>query len=189
MTNYYAKRLRIMVFIVALFVWGTVSLIKAQGTPAPAPISQTDLEPLVPCTGTAVASQEMKPCVTIVTDPADLTGIWKTYVLANPAFASSDGMGYIRFNKDGTFFIADTPENTASVHGNFPYGTIAIADGQLTFTVTSQTPPGCDTGVWQVRVIKLGDQPIALSFIPIKDQCAPRQANLSQPALWVSSAK
>jgi len=189
MTNYYVKRLRIIVLVVALFVWGTVSLIKAQGTPTPAPISQTDLAPLVPCASTGTTSQEIKPCVTIVSNTADLAGIWKTYVLANPAFASSDGMGYIRFNKDGTFFIADTAENTASVHGNFPYGTIAIADGQLTFTVTSQTPPGCASGVWQVRIIKLGEQPIALSFIPIKDQCAPRLANLSQPALWVSSAE
>ena len=157
----------------------------AQNTVPPAPPPQSDLMPLVPCPDASTASESASPCVTIATSARRPVGIWKTYVLANPAFQSSDGMGYIRFSANGKFFIADTPEDTAGVHANYPYGTFTMADGQLTFNVESPTPPGCDTGVWQVRKLQLGDYPVALSFIPINDQCAPRQANLSQPAIWV----
>jgi len=188
MNTNFANRLRIVVIAIVLVVWGSVSLTQAQGTPVPKPIDQSSLSPLVPCPDAGADGQETKPCVSIVTNLTDLTGIWKTYVLANPAFASSDGMGYIRFNADGTFFIADTPENTVSVHQNFPYGTITVVDNKLTFTVTEKTLPGCSTGVWQARIVRLGNQPIALSFIPLDDQCAPRKANLSQPAIWVAPA-
>ncbi len=186
MKIFYSVRFLIVVFVAALLVWGASSVTQAQD--APPPVVQSDLAPLVACPDAGAASDSTSPCVTIATTPADMAGIWKTYVLANPAFKSSDGMGYIRFSTDGAFFIADSPEDTQAVHENFPYGTFMMADGQLTFNVTGSPIPGCETGVWQVRIIQLGSQKVALSFIPVDDQCAPRKANLSQPALWVDFA-
>ncbi|MEO8395134.1 MAG: hypothetical protein ABI700_19210 [Chloroflexota bacterium] len=181
-------RFLVVVFVAALLFWGASSVTRAQDAVPPAPVAQSSLAPLIPCPEASATSDDVSPCVTIATSAADLAGIWKTYVLANPAFKSVDGMGFIRFSTEGEFFIADTPADTQAVHENYPYGTFKMADGLLTFNVKDSPIPGCETGVWQVRVIQLGSQPVALSFIPVDDQCAPRKANLNQPAIWVDFA-
>ncbi len=189
MKVFYSARFLVVVFVTALLVWGASSVTRAQdATVPPAPVAQSSLAPLVLCPEKSTTSDGMSPCVTIATSAADLAGIWKTYVLANPAFKSTDGMGYIRFSSEGEFFIADTPADTQAIHENYPYGTFTMTDGQLTFNVTDSPIPGCETGIWQVRILQMGTQPVALSFIPIDDQCAPRKANLSQPAIWVDFA-
>ncbi len=64
---------------------------------------------------------EAYACDVIVTSAEDVAGVWKQY-LGDPGFAAPMGMGYIHYQDDGSFFIADTPENTIESYNNYPFG-------------------------------------------------------------------
>ena len=58
----------------------------------------------------------------IATEPADIVGIWKQY-MGNPRINAPNGMAFIQYRLDGTYSVADTPENTDAPYGIFPHGT------------------------------------------------------------------
>ena len=139
--------------------------------------------PLVACeTGKDVA------CVVLATRPADIAGVWKQY-LGNPALGAPGGMAYIRYNADGSYVIADTPENTRAPFKNWPRGTVSFDGARMTVTVAGdQIAPECRTGDLEARVIRLGDRPVGLSYKPIDDKCAGRQADLGLVLPYVGPA-
>lgn len=118
------------------------------------------------------------PCIVLATKIADIAGIWKQY-LGNPALAAPGRMGYIRYSADGSFVIADTPENTRAPFKNWPSGTVSFDGPRMTLTVKGEVSlPECRTGVYEVRVIRLGDRPVGLQYTVVDDKCVGRQADL-----------
>lgn len=127
---------------------------------------------------------ESYPCDVIATSTADVAGVWKQY-MGNPNFVTERGMGFIRYLEDGSYFLAATPERTTAVYENFPYGNISFNEAVATITVDAQTPPGCETAEHYLRVIKLGDQPVALTYTIVDDECLPRRGDLGEALIWV----
>lgn len=141
---------------------------------------------LVPCPDEMDSEMEAYACDVIATSPDDIVGIWKQY-LGNPNLAAPMGMGYIQYMSDGRYFIADTTANTADVYENYPFGTITFEDTVATIGVESQVPPECATGDYYLRVIKLGDQPVALTYTIVDDACLPRRGDLGEALIWVAA--
>lgn len=141
--------------------------------------SSTLRPPLIPCVDDATA-----PCVIIASQPPDIVGVWKQYQ-AGPLFQS--GVGYIRYNADGTFVLADTAEHTAARYGHYPYGTYTLENGILTFIVEAAGAPAeCKAAAkYEVQVLRYGTKPVALAYSPLADGCQARRANLSLPNIWV----
>ena len=138
--------------------------------------------PLVNC-----ESGKNLPCVVLANKTSDMAGIWKQYQ-SNPAFAPSGGMGYIRYSADGTFNLADAPENTAAPYKTFPHGTFSFEGNRMTLN-TQGVPPGmpeCARGVYEVRVIRLGVQPVGISLTALEDTCKPRLKDVTQVQLYVA---
>jgi len=139
---------------------------------------------LVPC-----AAGVTGPCDQIATRPEDIVGVWKQYLL-DPFFNAPGGMAYIRYNADGTYYLADTVENTTKPFQNYPSGTYRFEGANFIISVAPGVPAPCDVPpVYQLRVLKYGDQPVALRYVPIRDACIPRLADLSQALIWVASGQ
>lgn len=147
--------------------------------------TQAPRPPLVAC-----ESGKNVPCAVLATKTADMAGVWKQYQ-SNPAFAPLGGMGYVRYNADGTFALADAPENTTAPYKTFPHGTFAFEGNRMTLNVMGVPPsmPECARGVFEVRVIRLGDQPVGMSFTPLEDTCKPRLADTAQVQLYIGPAR
>jgi hypothetical protein len=141
-------------------------------------------QPLVPC---PEEGDEAYPCAVVATRAEDVAGIWKQYV-GRPDLQAPGGMGFQRIDHDGRFFLADSPENTAMIFGNYPYGTLAFDDGEVQLTVGGDVPPGCETAIHRYHVYRYGTQPVALRIAPIEDTCAPRLRDMGQPLIWVANA-
>ena len=140
---------------------------------------------LVPCPETV---DEAYPCDLVVTRAEDAAGIWKQY-LGRPDLMAPDGMGYQRINPDGTFVIADTPENTAAPFGNYPFGTFAFDGREVRVSVDGPAvPPMCQSATQRFHVYRYGAQPVALLVAPIEDECAPRLQDTGVPFVWVADA-
>jgi len=141
--------------------------------------------PLVACTAGKAA-----PCVVLATQTADMAGIWKQYQ-SNPAFAPLGGMGFIRYNADGTFALADAPENTAAPYKTFPHGTFSFEGTRMTLNVQGVPPnmPECARGIFEVRVLRLGEQLVGMSFTPVEETCKARLADTAQVQLYVGPAR
>jgi hypothetical protein len=136
---------------------------------------------LVPCT-----SGMTGPCDLIATKADDIVGVWKQY-LGGPRFNLPDGMAYIRYNADGTYVISDSIENTANPSPNFPSGTFTFEDTEFIIGPAAGAPPPCDIPPhYQLRVLKYGDNLVALRYVPISDGCASRAQDLSQALIWVA---
>ncbi len=137
--------------------------------------------PLVPCTADVTG-----PCDLIATTPEDIVGVWKQY-LVGPRFNAPGGMAYIRYNADGTYVIADTVENTAQPYGAYPSGTYQFDGAQFIIGPAADAPPPCDIPPhYQIRILKYGDQPVALRYVPINEVCPNRLQDLSQVLIWVA---
>jgi len=89
-------------------------------------------QPLVRC---PEEGDEVYPCDIVVTRAEDAVGIWMQYV-SRPDLMAPEGMGYHRVNPDGSFVIADAPENTAAPFGNYPFGTSTFNVGEVRLSVT-----------------------------------------------------
>jgi hypothetical protein len=139
---------------------------------------------LVPCPDEV---DEPYPCAVVATRAEDASGIWKQYV-GRPDLQAPGGMGFQRIDRDGRFFLADSPENTAMIFRNYPYGTMVFEDGEVQITVASVVPPGCETAIHRFHVYRYGTQPVALRIAPIEDACAPRVRDMGQPIVWVADA-
>lgn len=136
---------------------------------------------LIPC-GEDVTG----PCDQIATSVEDVVGVWAQYLIS-PANTAPDSRVYIRFNVDGTFVIADSIENTAQPFEGLPSGTYQFEDAQLIFDPILSAPAPCNgAGIFQARVLKYGDEPVALRYVPISDACTFRLVDLSQAAVWVA---
>jgi hypothetical protein len=163
-----------------LAVAQTSEAAQAPDTQAP----QASRPPLVPCEEGA----EMMPCVVLAMQPEDIAGIWRQY-LGNPMLNAPDGMGFIRYNMDGTFALADTPENTAAPYPPYPHGTYTLENGVITISVEGEmVPPECRTARHELRVYRYGDQPVALHYVHIEDDCVGRRQDMSHPVVWVAPA-
>jgi hypothetical protein len=137
--------------------------------------------PLVPCVPGVMA-----PCDMIATKPADIAGVWKQYFL-DPFFKAPGGVAYIRFNADGTFNLGDSIENTAKPSQGYPSGTVLFDGQHFSFGPVTGAPPPCNIPpVYQMRVLKYGDKPVALRQVVIQDSCAARMLDVSQPLMWVA---
>lgn len=145
------------------------------------PQAQPPRPPLVAC-----EAGKNVPCVVLATSPADIAGVWKQYQ-NNPAFAPQGGMGYIRYNPDGSFALGVTPEGTRTPTAPFPSGTFRFEGSRMILEVKGFPPemPECARAVYEVRVLRMGDQPVALSFIPVEDTCKPRLSDLSQAVIFI----
>jgi hypothetical protein len=142
-------------------------------------------QPLVPCPEEVL---ERFPCDVVVTRAEDAAGIWKQYV-SRPDLGAPDGMGYQRIDADGRFVIADTPENTRTSFGNYPYGAYAFEDGQVWLTVDApDVPEACETARQRFHVYRYGAQPVALLVLPLLDRCPPRLLDTRLPFIWVADA-
>ena len=139
-------------------------------------------KPLVPC-GPGVTG----PCDLIATKAEDIAGVWKQYFL-DPFFHAPGGVAYIRFNADGTFTIGDSVENTAKGSKGYTSGWITFAGQQFSFGPVTGAPPPCNVPpIYQMRVLKYGDKPVALRFVLINDDCAGRVQDFSQALVWVAN--
>jgi len=132
------------------------------------------------------------PCDMIATSPKDIAGVWKQF-LQGPFFNAPGEVAYIRFNTDGTFVVADSIEDTAKPFKNYPSGTFKF-DGQKWSTPVVlndgvAAPCVLETDAYQARVLKVGDQPVALHFTFISDGCAGRISDYSQPLIWVAAGE
>ncbi|MEQ8675293.1 MAG: hypothetical protein RLP44_08305 [Aggregatilineales bacterium] len=141
-------------------------------------------QPLIPCSDQMDSDVAAYPCDEIVTSSEDVAGVWKQY-MGNPNLAAPMGMGHIRYLEDGRYFLADTPENTMAIYENYPYGTISVNESIVTITVDAQTLPACETADYHLRVIKFGDQPVALTYTIVTDDCLPRRGDLGEALIWI----
>jgi hypothetical protein len=141
-------------------------------------------QPLVPC---PEDGDEAFPCAVVATRAEDAAGIWKHYA-GRPDLQAPGGMAYQRIRPDGSFAMADTPQNTAHRFGRYPFGTLAFEGGEVQLTVGGDVPPGCETATHRYHVYRYGTQPVALLIAPIEDACAPRLRDMRQPFIWVADA-
>jgi hypothetical protein len=142
-------------------------------------------QPLVPC---PEDGDEAYPCEIVVTRAEDAAGIWKHYV-GRPDLQAPGGMGYQRINPDGSFVMADAPENTTAPFRNYPFGTYAFEDGQVWLSVDApDVPEECQAARQRFRVYRYGAQPVALLVVPLLDRCAPRLQDARLPFIWVGDA-
>lgn len=138
--------------------------------------------PLIPC-----AAGQNIPCVVLATKPDDVVGVWKQYT-GNPAFAPVGNMAFLRINLDGTFALGTTVEGTRTPTAPFPYGTYRFEGSRMILSVqgvAATAMPECAKAVHEVRVLRLGTQPVALSYTMLEDTCKPRIADLSQAVIYV----
>jgi hypothetical protein len=142
-------------------------------------------QPLVPC---PEEGAEAYPCDVVVSHADDAAGIWKQYV-GRPDLQAPEGMGYLRINPDGGFIMADAPEHTAAIFGNYPYGTFDFDDDEVRLSVDAPgVPPMCQTALQRLHVYRYGAQPVALLMVPIEDDCPPRLQDTRLPFIWVAGA-
>ncbi|MCB9453316.1 MAG: hypothetical protein H6672_17940, partial [Anaerolineaceae bacterium] len=93
---------------------------------------------------------------------------------------------YVSFNSDGTFTMGDAPDRIPGDSSVYPTGTFAIDEnGVFTSSDPIDLPDGqCTDGTYIARVIKLGNQPIALN-LAVRDDCfAPRRTDYAYTMLW-----
>jgi hypothetical protein len=141
-------------------------------------------QPLVPCPEDGDGDI---PCVVVATRAEDAAGIWKQY-LGRPDLQAPGGMAYQRIRPDGSIVLADTPENTATRFGNYPFATVTFDGDEARLTVAGDVPPGCETALQRYHVYRYGTQPVALLLDPIQDECPPRLQDTRLPFIWVADA-
>jgi hypothetical protein len=134
---------------------------------------------LVPC-----AAEVTGPCDLIATKAEDIAGVWKQY-LSGPDLDPLGGTAYMHYHADGTFILTDSVENTVKI---YRAGTFTFDGPQLVFAAITQAPAPCNgPGVFQIRVLKYDDKPVALRYVAISDTCTGRLQDVSQAAVWVAA--
>ena len=165
------KKFRVWSGMMIVLLCLTSGLVFAQDVPEPITVRP----PMVDCTGETIA------CSVSVSRTGEISGIWRGYIDAGSA------MGFIVIDKDGNFGTTLDPQTKPT-----PSGRITFTDG-LAYVAskdTGSTPAECVTpGVYVMRLIRLGDQPLALTRRPlVKDDCAERAADFSEPMLSYSGS-
>jgi hypothetical protein len=148
--------------------------------PLPVPM-ETEL---IPCTADSVG-----PCETIATSMNDIVGVWKQYLL-NDQWSAPNGMAYQHFFPDGSYNIADTSFHSSQPFEDYPAGkagSLHFDDGKLTMEPDPNAPPPFNNpAVFQVKVLKYDNHPVALRFVPISDTNFIRLLDLTQVMIWYS---
>lgn len=154
--------------------------LQAVNMPLPSPMETA----LVPC-GAGVTG----PCEMIATSLTDIAGIWKQYLL-DANWDAPNGMAFQQMFPDGSYNIADTLEHTAQPFENYPTGTSGMLHFEGDTLIMEADPhapaPFNNPAVFQVRVLKYGNQPVALHFFTISDTNFIRQLDLTQVMIWVA---
>jgi hypothetical protein len=131
-----------------------------------------NLPPLVPCDDAA----EGMPCVDIVTEMADIVGVWRRY------YQGASAMAFTEFREDGTLSIVQSLPGDDRVTG-----TVTFEDGVAAFAANPDGPaaPACiEPGMYVMRLIRVGEHPVALVFdLANDDQCLFRVLDFSMPML------
>jgi hypothetical protein len=136
---------------------------------------------LVPCEPDMT---EPIPCDMIVTQAEDILGVWAVYFNGEPA--------YIRFNADGTFWTSGDADIDME-DPDYPAADYTIDETGVFTTSFLPVPeiPGyegredCISGRYLARVIKMGDQPIALNISVLGDCFDPRRTDYAYAMVWV----
>jgi hypothetical protein len=133
--------------------------------------------PLVPCED----ATEGTPCVEIVTDVSEIVGVWRRF------YGGATDMAYQEFRPDGTFSIVQSLPSDERVSGTVTF------DGDVAAFAANPdgpAPPACiEPGLYELRLIRVGDQPIALSYsLMNEDQCALRVADFSMPMIFYTGS-
>jgi hypothetical protein len=136
--------------------------------------------PLVPC-----VDGPNVPCVVVATSPSDIAGVWKQY-LGNPMFQAPEGMAFVRYSPDGSVVLAPTVEDTAAPFDGYPRGSIDFEGSVATMRVEGAVAPECVEARFEIRVIRLGSEPVALAFTIIEDECGMRRMDVALPLIWVA---
>jgi hypothetical protein len=178
------SRVRLFAVTVGVLICLASVLVFAQdATPQPAaPALPASMEKaLVPC-----EAGVDKPCDFIATKGEDIVGVWIQY-LGSPRFNAPGGIAYIRYNADGTYNIGDSVENTAKPSKGYPSGTYTFDNGEFIIGPAVGAPPPCDIAPhYQLRILKYGDKPVGLRYVPISEGCPTRMEDLSQALVWVA---
>ena len=170
----------LMLFVLLVVIVGLVPAQDATVEPTTALPASMETE-LVPCT-----EESTGPCDLIATSAEDIVGVWKQYFV-NPRVNAPGGMAYMRYNADGTWVIADSIENTAQPYPGYPNGTFSFDGAEFIIGPAADAPPPCDIPPhYQLRVLKYGDQPVALRYVHISDDCPHRSQDLTQAGIWVA---
>ena len=147
---------------------------------------QERIRALVPCPEDA--GEHAYPCDVVAASPEDVAGVWRQY-MGNPAFGAPNGMGFSRFNPDGSFQLGVTAEDTSAAETALPTGSISFEGTELTLLVDGDAPPECKSASYRFRVIRVGDQPVALHPEPIRDECVRRRdGDMAEAQIWVVPA-
>jgi hypothetical protein len=128
--------------------------------------------PLVPCEDAA----EGVPCVAIVTEMSEIAGVWRRF------YQGANEMAFSEFRVDGTFSIVQSLPSDGRVSG-----TVRFEGGVAAFTANPDgpAPPACkEPGMYELRLIRVGDQNVALSFSLMNDDgCVLRVTDFSVPMI------
>jgi hypothetical protein len=128
--------------------------------------------PLVPCD----AAAEGMPCVEIVTEVGAIVGTWRRYI------SDATTMGYTVYREDGTLSVLSILPGDGR-----PTGTIRFDGGVAAIAAMPDVPlpPECVTpGMYELRLIRFGEHPVALTFSRLsEDRCVAR-ANLMRPMVF-----
>ncbi|MEP6988576.1 MAG: hypothetical protein ABI970_23440 [Chloroflexota bacterium] len=166
----------------------TFGLVLAQeATQQPAQLPPVDMPlpgpmetELIPCMADSTG-----PCDMIVTKAEDIAGVWKHYFM-NEAWNAPNGVAYQRFYPDGHYVIADTPEHTDQPFANYPTGQLRFEGTHVFMDGDPAAPaPFNQDSEYQLRVLKYGDQPVALRFVAISDVNFIRLLDLTQVMMRV----
>lgn len=155
-----------------------VSLIGASPTSAhaiPQSQPQPDRPPLVECIG-----GEAIPCVEIVTQTSSIAGVWRHY------YAGAELMAITEYDEDGNGQTRLNPQSEP-----IPDHSLTFLDG-LAYIAGVERPGVAQEcvapGVYEVRRIRLGDQPVALTFHRVEDTCAGRISDTNRPMVFYTGA-
>src|SRR5579871_192590 len=144
------KRYRLLAPLIIVLLCFATGVVFAQDATAQPSAARP---PLVPC----VAGQNA-PCVQNVTQASDLVGTWRSYIRD----VSGLHFGFTIYKADGSVAVSSDPQKAPTV-----IGSISFANGTATFTTrtTGLAASNCvNPGDYDIRLIRMGDQPIALTY-------------------------
>ena len=179
------RLLALLMMVLTCFATVVVFAQDATTQPTPEATLPPNMETaLVPC-GAGVTG----PCEMIATSLDDIAGIWKQYLL-DATWNAPNGMAFQQMFPDGSYNIADTVEHTAQPFENYPTGTSGMLHFEGATLIMEADPhapaPFNNPAYFQVRVLKYGDQPVALHFYTLSDTNFVRQLDLTQVMVWVA---
>jgi hypothetical protein len=132
-------------------------------------------QPLVPCMALP------RPCDVIATKMDDVKGFWKVYLDPVP-----QGFGVWHTSEAGAHMLVGSGDDLTTYKEFFPPGAFPNSfNGVLLLGGDPTSTDPCSSGVAILRVLKFGNQPIALQWTAVQDGCPPRIADFSEAMIWI----